>query len=402
MNHTEDDQNILIVGAGAAGSTLACLLDAVGCQATLLVRPGRGPEDTRGIAVTADVRRILTYAGVWPLLDPAAIGAMRRIEIQDLQASALHFDASAMGRVALAHVVPHHVLMAALDQRLANATHVQLRAGELARAGWAADQVRATLTDGDTLNTPLLVGADGAGSVVRTLAGIPYQQQAYAESALTLTVNTAAPHEATAWQRFLPHGTLALLPLGAARERSVIWAVDEAAAAALLALDDTTFCQKLQEAAPACGACTVITPRRLFPLVRGQAARYIGPRVALVGDAAHQIHPMAGQGLNLGLEDAAALADVLTTDPHGDPGRTACLRTYERWRKAANLPVTQGIDWIRWAFRRQGLPWEALRSAGLRYTESQPWLKRGIMQVAAGLVGRRPLQSRRPRDHGSY
>ncbi|HET9122152.1 MAG TPA: FAD-dependent monooxygenase, partial [Acidiferrobacteraceae bacterium] len=257
------------------------------------------------------------------------------------------------------------------------------------------DAIQVELSEGAACAGALLVGADGVASRIRALAGIASEHQALDDLALTAVLKTTEPHRDHAWQRFWPDGPLALLPLGGAYTRSLIWSAPAATVQKLLALPEPAFEEELARRAPAFGDFHLCSPRQTFPLGLGQAHRYIGTRVALVGDAAHQMHPLAGQGMNLGLEDAAALAATLADRRYGmDPGDHRRLRHYERWRKAANTPMLQGVEWLRRLFGARHPALVAVRTFGLHLTEHQPWLKRQLIYQAAGLHEDRPETGR--------
>jgi ubiquinone biosynthesis UbiH/UbiF/VisC/COQ6 family hydroxylase len=235
-----------------------------------------------------------------------------------------------------------------------------------------------------------LLAADGSHSAVRRLVDLPVTGHRYAQTAVVTHVTSSATHQSTAWQRFLPGGPLALLPLLDGRS-SVVWSLPTAEAEALLACDDAEFLAALEAAsAGVIGALTACSKRVGFPLQALHALRYTAPRVALVGDAAHTVHPLAGQGMNLGLLDAAAIAAVIEDAllAGEDFGDLKVLRRYERERKGDNLAMLAVFDGLNRLF---GLPgWAApLRSLGLRAVETARPVKRLLMQKALGLAAGR-------------
>jgi 2-octaprenylphenol hydroxylase len=241
------------------------------------------------------------------------------------------------------------------------------------------------------------VGADGRDSRVRTFAGIGVHGWAYDQQAIVATVRTAGPHEDTAWQRFLPGGPLAFLPLWDGRS-SIVWSAPAAQTEALMALDEAAFAQELTIAIDGrLGEVLDVGPRGAFPLGLMQVDAYVAPRIALVGDAAHTIHPLAGQGVNLGLLDAAALAEVVgaAASQGRDPGGLSTLRRYERWRKGHNLAMALAMDGLKRLFGVNWTPVRLARSLGLNLTDRAALLKRLFMRQAMGDQGDLPALARR-------
>jgi 2-polyprenylphenol 6-hydroxylase len=241
------------------------------------------------------------------------------------------------------------------------------------------------------------VGADGAHSALRDAAGLTAETSAYGQTAIVATVATARPHAHTARQRFLARGTLAFLPLfnGAS---SIVWSADDALAAELLALDDPAFAQALDRASDlALGATRLAGERLSFPLQRLTAPRYVAPRVALIGDAAHVVHPLAGQGVNLGLLDAAALAEVLgqAVTRREDLGALGALRAYERWRKSEVAAMALAIDAFDRLLAHGSGPLARLAQRGLSMVGGSEELRRFFIRRALGLSGELPAAARR-------
>ena len=301
---------------------------------------------------------------------------------------------------------PEHFARATLLERIHRRLHARVQqytnVHSVAPAELAAVEIKdgaaLTLRDGRRISARLLVGADGADSAVRQYAGLALRRFALAQTAIVATVRTERPHDDTAFQHFLPTGPLALLPLAGAHHVSIVWSADTPRAQALMALDDVAFTAELTRAfGERLGALTVASARAAFPLALTHAVDYIAPAVALVGDAAHTVHPLAGQGVNLGLLDAAALAEVVL-DAHGagkDIGAHHVLRRYERWRKGDNwtmLAVTGGFKFL------FGNDWPLVREArnlGLRATDRSQIVKNLFMRRACGLIGDVPRLARR-------
>jgi 2-octaprenylphenol hydroxylase len=302
-------------------------------------------------------------------------------------ASALEFDCAEIGEPDLGHIVEDSLLRSVLADAVAAAPSSQLTLGQELTAV-AVDQraVVASLAHGGEVRGQLLLAADGADSAVRGFVGLPVAGHSYEQAALVTHVATGLPHRDTAWQRFLPGGPLALLPLRDGRS-SVVWSLPTADAERLLAASETEFLTRLGEAsAGVLGEPTECSQRACFPLQALHALRYATQRVALLGDAAHTVHPLAGQGMNLGLLDAAAIAAVVEDAVLAgeDPGDLNVLRRYERERKGDNLAMLAALDGLSRLFRLP--PWaQPLRSLGLRAVDMADPVKRLLMHQALGL-----------------
>ena len=286
------------------------------------------------------------------------------------------------------HIIENRVIQDALLERLRGLDQVQwVCPGRLQGVDVDAECVTVTLEDGQRLFAGLLVGADGRNSAVRDHAGIHAQVSDYGQQALVAVVATERPHAETAWQRFLPTGPLAFLPLFDGR-CSIVWSATSAEAQRLLQLEDAAFCAALGEAFGfRLGKVLDCGERVLFPLLRQSAQHYVRPRIALVGDAAHVIHPLAGQGVNLGLKDARELADtLLAASAQGrDVGAFGVLRRYERARKGDNLLMMRLMDAFKQLFGTPAAPLRWARNAGLNLVDAVPALKNQIMRSAMGL-----------------
>jgi 2-polyprenylphenol 6-hydroxylase len=258
-----------------------------------------------------------------------------------------------------------------------------------------ADDVRVTTPRG-TLAARLVIGADGANSALRQAAGLTAETNAYGQTAIVATVSTQRPHESTAWQRFMRNGTLAFLPL-ADGTSSIVWSADDQLAAGLMRASDAGFAAELDRASDlALGGTRLLSERVAFPLHKVVAQRYVAQRVALIGDAAHVVHPLAGQGVNLGLLDAAALAQqvAVAVRAREDPGALGVLRAYERWRKSEVALMSSAID----AFDRllahgQG-PLARVAQRGLAWVNRSQELRRFFIRRALGMSGELPQVAR--------
>ena len=391
------DCEVLIVGAGITGATLALALADAGVAVTLLDRqpvpplpaPGQ-PLDVRVSAIHAAAVGLLDRLGAWSLLPTGHRAPFGRIEVQDAgSAGRIGFDSAHIGQPWLGYIVENRALIAALHARLRElpAAHV-LAPARLADWQTQAQRLIARLDDGRDLTTRLLVGADGAASPLRLRAGIAAQTDDFGQCALVCHVATEHPHEDIARQRFLPTGPLAFLPLADGR-CSIVWSTTPPQAQRLAALPADDFALELAAAFEhRLGAVTAVGERAVIPLRGLEAARYVGPRLALIGDAAHVVHPMAGLGANLGIGDAAALAGVVIAALRSgrDPGLIQTLRPYERARRSQNLPVVQAIVGLHRLFTAGAAPLRALRGAGLLTVGRSGPLKRLLTTAACGLA----------------
>lgn len=386
--------DVVIHGAGMVGLTLARALAPAGLRLGLIDArpvPRWRPEDydLRVSAVTVASERILRALGVWDTLAARRVSPFRGIEVADATGGgAVSFDGADIGESHLGHIVENVLIQQALHEGLADHDQfTQLIPAAIAAIETDAEGVNVTLEDGRRLSTRLLVGADGAASSVRELAGIALRSSDYGQSGVVAAIRTERQHGEIARQRFLPGGPLALLPLADGR-CSIVWSLPSDEAAARLQQPVEVFCAALDEAsAGMLGRVLECGPRAAFPLRRMHAERYVGERIALIGDAAHVIHPLAGQGANLGFLDAAVLAEeILAAQVKGrDLGGVGTLRRYERRRRGHNLLMQSAMDGFHLLFGNRQ-PWLVLpRSLGLSATDRLPLAKGFFMRQAMGL-----------------
>lgn len=400
---TKFDHDVLIVGGGIVGATLACALAEEQLRVAILEHnppppAPRGDYTLRVSAIAPSSRTIFERIGAWSGMQPQRICPVEEMHIWDAGGSgAIHFDSADLGEPCLAYIIENDAMLAALWRRIAQCEPVDTYCpSELGAIEVHDAHVAVHLSGGGYLNARLLVGADGPRSTVRTRMGISSMRWDYAQQGIVAMVAVEEPRRHVAWQRFLPTGPLAFLPLPDARY-SIVWSVDAAQAQDLLALDDAAFLGCLQAAfGERVGRMRSSSARLAFPLQRAHAQRYVAPRVALVGDAAHTVHPLAGQGVNLGLLDAAVLAEVLL-DAHRagrDIGSLATVRRYERWRKGDNLAMLILTDGLKRLFGSSISALVQLRNTGLDLTNTVTPLKRTLMRHAAGLAGDLPKLAR--------
>lgn len=397
--------DIVIVGGGMVGSLLAALLAPAGLDIVLLERtavsaPEReDPFEPRISALTRASENLLRHVGAWPAIERQRCCPYTDMVVWDANGTGrVHFRASEVGESHLGIMVENRLLQWALTGTALQSPRVSLRcpaqlmALERLPAGW-----RLTLADGESLDCRLVIGADGAQSAVRRLAGIGTAETPYAQRAIVTTVYTERPHARTARQRFTGSGPLAFLPLldaaGDQHACSIVWSQDDAEAERLLALDAAAFCRELGAAFEhELGAIHRCDARYSFPLRAVHAERYVQEGLTLVGDAAHAIHPLAGQGVNLGLLDAAVLAEEIAR------ARTrelvwwdeTTLARYSRRRRAHNGLILSSMTVFRKLFASDHPLLVLGRNAGLSLTDQLLPVKQEFARVAMGLAGDLP------------
>ena len=412
------DFDVLVVGGGVTGLVCASLLRKFlgGYRPRLRIavleaqapRPLAADADTdlRVVAIAPAARGILQAAGAWQALPPGRMAAFERLRVWQATSTpfgsgSLGFDAADSGVPELGHIVEHDWLRLGLWTSLADsaAGAVTLLTGS-APVGLRRDAgaIVVQLAGGELLRTRLLVGADGSDSWVREQLQLPSTARDYGQSALVTHVSSDRPHRRTAWQCFTPSGPVALLPLADGRS-SVVWSCFAAEARELAALADDEFAARLTVATGKVLGNLRVTARRLcLPLAARHTHRYTGERFALIGDAAHQIHPLAGQGINLGLLDAGALAETLAAHllatRLADPGDALVLRRYERWRKGENLLTMAAMEGLHRVFTSDFDPLTRLATAGLGVVDRLPLIKRLLAEQATGLRRYRELHAR--------
>lgn len=382
------DHDIVVAGGGVAGATAAALLARSGHRVALIDR--RRPADpdpaadfdARVVAIAPGSAAVLTAAGAWECLPAERLGPYDRMQVR-ADGGEIDFRASEHGLVKLGWIVEVPRLQAAVWQVLAETSGVELIApGGVSELRQREDHVRIGLDGGKTLRARLLVAADGARSRLRAMAGIATAMWHYNQRALVAHVATERPNEGIAWQRFTEHGPLALLPLADGRS-SIVWSQPERRAAELKSLEEDAFLAELN----ACqdspfGDATAATARYAFTLIRRQAKNLVSGRFVLLGDAARNVHPLAGQGLNLGLMDAAALDEVLA-DWSGDDDPARVLRHYDRWRTSGGGLVAGGIHAIN-ELTRPG-PGRSLAGVGFSVAARLWPLREAFVEHACGL-----------------
>jgi 2-polyprenylphenol 6-hydroxylase len=400
---TNIDYDVVIVGAGIVGATLACALAVSKLRIAIIehelpVSAPTGDYDLRVSAISPGSRVILDGVGALAGMAEERICPVDEMHVWDAGGTgAIHFDSADIGEPHLAYIIENNAIRAALTKRIGRYSNVRLCCPrDVDTIDVTDSRVELRLTDGTQVSARVVVGADGPRSRVRQQAGIDLTAWGYAQQGIVATVATEQSHANTAWQRFLPTGPLAFLPLADGR-CSIVWSVDSEQADILLAHDDREFVEALATAfGDRLGAIVSTSKRIAFPLQRAHAKRYVDSRIALIGDAAHTVHPLAGQGVNLGLMDAAVLAEVLLeADGAGrDVGSVSVLRRYERWRKGDNLAMLAVTDGLKRLFGNSTEAMARVRNLGLDVTDSIRPVKNMFMRRAAGLDGDLPRLAR--------
>ena len=398
------DADVVVVGGGIIGGTFACLLGQAGIKVILLdagVRQVNSLKkvDARVFAITRASEQILKKAGAWRRIQENDIACFRKMHVWDENGlGEINFDSASICQSTMGYIISHQVIVDALQEKLLDMENV--------RCIWSVspafiknevDSMLLETEDGLQFRSKLVVAADGSNSKLRALANIHYQKHDYQQSALACVVTTEYPHAEIARQRFLKRGPLAFLPMVDPHQSAIVWSSSPDHIQRLKEADKAAFHFELAEAfANELGEIKDSTERMVFPLSRAQAEQYIQPRMALIGDSAHTVHPLAGLGANLGLLDAAALAEVLidSVQRGRDPGRLQVLRRYERWRKGENHSMMYLLDGFKHLFENQTQSVQWLRNFGMDMVDSLPVAKRIIMKRAMGLEGDLPQYAR--------
>ncbi|MBW6505945.1 MAG: FAD-dependent monooxygenase [Rhodobacteraceae bacterium] len=397
------DSDVLIAGGGLNGPALALALAQAGLSVTVVdAQPPRARADEgfdgRAYALAIASQRLLAAVGVWP---PVAAHAqpIRQVHAFDGRAGerpsplSLRFDAAELDGGPVGYMVEDRFLARTFADAMADAAQITVIASTSVVAQEpAAAGISVTLSDGRTLAARVLIGADGRRSGVAERAGISRTGRGYGQTALVCALDHERPHNGVAQQVFMPTGPLAILPLPGNR-CSIVWSETDANACTLAALDDADFLAVLRTRfGDHLGQIALAGPRFSYPLNLTLANAYTAPRAALVGDAAHGVHPIAGQGLNLGLRDVAVLAEVLVEAARRgeDIGAADVLVRYQGWRRFDATTLALGMDAVNQLFSNDNPLLRAGRDLGLGLVQSAPFLRRAFMRKAAGIVPNPP------------
>lgn len=393
--------DIVIVGAGLVGASLACAIaqheHASGLRIALIeagsdLQQFSGEQfDPRVVALTQTSQDLLAHIGIWETVVAARACAYDNMHVWDGEGTAeIHFHCADIRQSYLGHIVENSVIVDALRKKLLQYPHIELlqpvRVSHLNNNG-----AELLLDNGESIVTTLLVAADGAQSTVRDLAQFETREWDYDHKAIVATVQTELPHQATAWQRFMRTGPLAFLPLPSVNKKyfcSIVWSAEYQLADELMALPDAEFCMQLGSAFEhKLGKIIGVSERFAIPLRQRHAKHYIQPGIVLVGDAAHNIHPLAGQGVNLGLLDVAVLAQEINRalDRKLPLDDFSILRRYQRQRLTGNLVMMSAMEAFKRLFGSDSLMITWLRNSGMRRLDSITALKKIIIKSAMGL-----------------
>lgn len=392
--------DIVIVGAGVVG--LAAALALAGTKLEIVVldaqpshvppSPARDLSDwaRRVTALTPASKQFLSELDVWQAISGSGrIGPYTDMVVWDSEGTGLvEFDAQSLSLDELGYIVESTVTTDALVTRVNQTPNIEIQWDTyLSQLNFYDEYVNVVTRAGDEISTQLVIGADGGRSVSRELAGINTRQWSYGQKAIVATVRVAPEHSYTCWQAFLPTGPLALLPLADSDLCSIVWSLDDSEAQTWIEADDTTFLRGLNAALGGRGPLvTDVSQRQLFPLVQCHAIDYLRDRFVLVGDAAHAIHPLAGQGINLGLSDAQVLAAEVgyAHSREATWWAPSVLKRYERQRKGDNLAMMAAMQTFKWGFGSRHPAVTMLRNVGLSAVDALPMVKRWFIQQAVG------------------
>ncbi len=395
--------DVIIAGGGFVGTTLALALGALapkGFRVALIdaEAPNGSKVDARASALSAASRGLLSVLGIWPELDGNA-EPIASIEITDsaldapLRPHFLGFDDDLRPGESGAYMVENADLNRALGAALARAPFISVIAPDSV-SGFSATPfaIEVKLASGGAAFAKLLAAADGKRSRLREAARIKCVSWSYPQIGIVTTVAHAKPHRGRAVQHFLPDGPFAILPLKGNRS-SIVWTEDKVTGEAIMAADEANFIAELAKRfGSKLGDIALAGPRQSFPLDFQVARSFVSERLALVGDAAHAVHPLAGQGLNIGFRDVAALTEIIVESARLglDIGASSLLERYERWRRFDSAFSATVMDGLNHLFSNDSAPLRALRDLGLGVVDRAPWLKRALVREAAGVSGNVP------------
>ncbi len=428
MNEIKQSYDIVIVGGGMVGATLACALAKTDYRVAVVEgqplerlllagdcsnNPGADDSvdqrtvdqyDPRVSALTVASQTFFKNLGVWSRIINKRVSPYQEMKVWDGDGTAsIEFSAAELYQPALGHIVENRVTIASLYEQLQSDNKITLLTGErISQVELTGDSPMLLLESGIHINASLIVAADGANSLIRKVSGLPTREWDYQHHAIVATVKTEKHHENTAWQRFMGTGPLALLPLvsdtaashaASSHYSSIVWSAIPERANELIALSDEDFCQVLGRSFEhRLGNIEAVSKRYSFPLRQRHAKQYVTSNIALVGDAAHTIHPLAGQGVNLGLQDVAVLADELIKGSRRklSANDSLMLKRYQRRRMGPNLAMMGLMEGFKQLFSQDSLTVRLLRNTGMRWLNSQTFLKNQMVSQAMGIDAKVP------------
>lgn len=392
MHSINTDYDIIIIGAGMVGATLACLLANDDYRIAVVERAippafdPKSPADLRVSAISRFSQNTLKSAGAWQAIKTMRAAPYERMYVWDGTGDgSIAFDAAEIGEPNLGHIIENRVIQLALLQAMEQQGIDLISPALLKKISVQADAAIIELDNQQRYQCQLVVGADGAHSQVRHLAHINIHENDYAQKGLVATIESELPHQSTAWQRFMPTGPLAVLPFAHPQQSSIVWTLPADKADRLLKMDEDDFNDALSHAFDhKLGAMKLLSQRAAFPLIGRHVDEYIHERIALIGDAAHTIHPLAGQGVNLGIKDAAELAEVILKSKK-KLGCYSQLRQYERARKGDNLLTQKAMEGLSILFGHSFPLVNQGRNLGLKLLNTLSPVKNQIIRHAMGL-----------------
>ncbi len=413
------DFDLIIIGGGLVGASLACALSDSSLRIAIIEAfPFKSDDseyqpafDARSVALSYTSKQVFEGIGLWSSINKLGVAAIKKIHISDRgHAGITRLNADDENVEALGYVVETRVIGKALFDSLNKQKNVTVIApAKLKNFDLNADCASASieLTDSDnlveskTLTAKLLVAADGGDSVVRRLSGVRIKQRNYEQCAVIANIATDRAHNNQAFERFTDSGPLALLPMAATENEknrySLVWTINNSEQEEMMAWDDETFLLKLkQRFGERAGQFIHVSKRHVYPLSLMRAQEHVRERLAIIGNAAHTLHPVAGQGFNLGLRDVAALSQVIidASRENKDIGSLTTLQTYADWRKRDHIQTAMATDGLVRIFSNNFLPLAALRNLGLLVVDLVPPLKKVFARHAMGFVGKLPRLGR--------
>jgi 2-octaprenylphenol hydroxylase len=392
--------DVVIVGSGVVGATTALAL-AKNTQLRIAILDANEIQfdwnenvcDHRVSAISLASKNIFKNLQVWDVIASKRISSYTAMHVWDEKnASEIHFDCKEVGESALGYIIEDNVVRISLVSALKQYPHVDfIFPKKLISFCETVEGLKLEL-DGAQIITKLLIAADGANSRVRELMDSQLKEYDYGHTAIVATLQTEFSNQATAWQRFLKTGPLAFLPLQEKHTSSIVWSASHDYAKELLAMNDARFCEQLEKSFYKLGRIDSVGTRYHFPLRMRHVKHYVQSRVALIGDAAHTIHPLLGQGVNLGLLDAACLVEVLldSIKKHRDFSGFSVLRRYERWRKSDNLAMLTSAEMFKKMFATDNAMLEQMRNVGMNFTNHTAIIKNFFTNYALGKRGDLP------------
>ncbi|MGS2719679.1 FAD-dependent monooxygenase [Paraglaciecola aestuariivivens] len=391
--------DILIVGGGIVGLTQALALQNSGLSIAIVEsNPSQGlPNDEpqlRISALTLATENIMRNLGVWQNLDASRLSVYKNMQVRDQDSFAkIEFSAEQVAQDSLGFIVENQNLRHALWQQVEKSSQIEIISAKILQLSVGQQECFITLDNQLHISARLVIGADGANSIVKKQAKLPQTFWDYDQKAIVATVKTTEPHHNVARQIFTPTGPLAFIPLWDEHLCSIVWSQDTEHADELMALPNSAFNQALSSAFDCTlGVCEVVSDKQAYPLKMQYLRQWVQDRVVIIGDAAHTIHPLAGQGANLGIADAAALAQHIKqlVEQGKDIGLGKNLRAFERWRKTECTKMLAAMETFKRLFAGNQPVKKLIRGAGLSWVNQSNSVKQRLMQHAMGLSGELP------------